>query len=362
MPEYLQIDLSYLYMIMFLCMKRNYGLDLLRIFLCLCVILIHASSFFGVNNGNVTTTFNVFFAQANAIFFMLSGYFNLNHEFKNSADIKKFYKNKIINILLPFIVFVLIWEVWDYIRINGCFIFSDFLLTYYKAIMDTSASGHMWFMYSLFGFLLSTPFLSKALHHMDDKELKILWYIALGYNVVTIYLCSNLGISSRINYWFIDGWFTYYFAGYYYRRVVANESKLKWAILGIGGFLGTMVGVFYISKILGRFNGSSDFQVMYILFCMGCLMFWDKTFNLKNEKIKKVVYFISSNTFFIYLYHFRLLDFVQRKLAFTNNNFISGTVIVLVTFASSLIASLITRLCLKPVQRLIDKKWQIKEN
>lgn len=77
-------------------MKRNYSLDLMRVFLCLCVITIHSMKYINIDNELISNVFMKFIAQACGLFYMISGYFNLEKDFKNSTDIKKFYKNKII--------------------------------------------------------------------------------------------------------------------------------------------------------------------------------------------------------------------------------------------------------------------------
>lgn len=77
-------------------MKRNYSLDLMRVFLCLCVITIHSMKYINIDNELISNVFMNFIAQGSGLFYMISGYFNLEKDFKNSTDIKKFYKNKII--------------------------------------------------------------------------------------------------------------------------------------------------------------------------------------------------------------------------------------------------------------------------
>lgn len=93
--------------------ERNYGLDLLRVFLCLCVIAIHSLAYFGYMNHYFDMIFPVFLVATDGLFFMLSGYFNLYKEFNSTSDILKFYKKKIICVLLPFLGFVLFWTLWD---------------------------------------------------------------------------------------------------------------------------------------------------------------------------------------------------------------------------------------------------------
>lgn len=337
-------------------MKRNYGLDLLRIFLCLCVITTHCKYLFPIKNGQLASIFDVFIFQADAVFFVLSGYFNLNKEFNNKKDIIKFYKSRIITALIPFVAFIVVWTTYDYVNLNDSFNIFELLETIFISIVDTSALGHMWFLYTLFGLLLSTPFLSKMLHNMDEKELTLLWYIGLGWNIVSIYLCGDLGYNFRFAAWMLDDWVLYYFAGYYYRHVVANQSKTKWTLIGILSFVLTCVGVLY----LPTFGGATSSSAIFTLFCMACMMFWDKTFSFKNEKVQKIITFISKNTYLIYLYHMRGIGVVFGKFVDTNISFGIGMLLVFVTFLVSLLAAFITNLCLKPVQKLIDKAWVIK--
>ena len=201
--------------------ERNYGLDLLRIVLCLAVITLHSLSYFGIYDSFPYILYIL--DAANGLFYIVSGYFNLEKEFNSNDDIKKYYKNKFITVLLPFMAFVFVWNVWDYVYAYHNFNILEILTLFYEKLVDTSINGHMWFMYPLFGLLLSTPFLSKMLHNMDEKELKTLWYIAIGFNVLSYYLCSNLRLNLSVSAWLLDGWFIYYFAGYYYHHVIVNE-------------------------------------------------------------------------------------------------------------------------------------------
>jgi len=337
-------------------MGRKYNLDLMRVFLSLCVITLHSLGYFAIENGYVSTIVTVFLIQADGLFYMLSGYFNLEKEFNSSTDIKKFYKTKIINVLFPFLAFLFVWAIWDYLHVYSSFDILDFLGKFYESVMNSSSDGHLWFMYPLFGMLLSTPFLSKMLHHMDEKELKMLWLIALGWNAVCYYMCYDFGISFRFLAWFLDGWPIYYFAGYYYRHVIVNESTTKWTIIGLIGFVGTLLGIFFAE----RFVGASDIQPLFTLSCIGCLLFWDKFIKIKNGLVIKVVTFLSTNTFLIYLYHMRGIEYVTRKLALEPGDFVTGLIVVFGTFIFSLVAAFITNLCLKPVKKLLDKIWIIK--
>ena len=133
-------------MLEFFCMKRHYALDLMRIFLCLCVIAIHSESYFGITNNYIYTFLFTFLFQANGLFYMISGYFNLDKEFNNSTDIIRFYKNAIIKILIPFLAFVLFWTIWEYVHVTESLNILELLGIYYRSIMDSSCNTHLLFL------------------------------------------------------------------------------------------------------------------------------------------------------------------------------------------------------------------------
>lgn len=340
--------------------KRNYGLDLLRILLCIFVIAVHSLNYFGIESVFVEMFIPTLLKSANGLFYMLSGYFNLDKKFNNSKDILRFYKSKFIYVLIPFLGFNLFWAAWDFIHEFATFNFIEYLGVYYKTIMSSANNGHMWFLYPLFGMLLSTPFISKMLHSMDDDELKLLWRISIGFNIVCYFLCENFGISFKVLSWFMEGWIIYYFAGYYYKRIASKENSIKWIALGLVGYIVTCLGVSYKLPVFKTFTGGNDIQPMFTLFCMGFLFVWCKVFNIANEKLGKVIVFLSTNTFLVYLFHIRGLEYVVRKLNIVEANAASGFTAVFATFAVSLIAAVVVNAVMKPMQKLLDKIWTVK--
>lgn len=334
---------------------RNHNLDLMRVVLCIFVIAFHSLYHFGIENEFVYELIGMLLVSANGLFYMISGYFNLEKEFRNSEDIKEFYKKRFIDIIFPFLAFVFVWTIWDYYHETHSFDVLGILSTYYRAVVDTSSEGHMWFMYPLFGLLLSTPFLSKMLHSMDEKELKLLWYISLGYLFVSYFLCRDLGIGFSFMCWIMEGWVIYYFAGYYYRHVIVKESPIKWAILGIFGYIFTILGNKGLLPFFEIFDDPSSLQPMFTIYCVACFMFWDKAIKIKDGKFANVITFLSKNTYMVYLYHLRGIEYVIRKLSITEDNFVSGIIIVVGGYIVSLLMAYVTNLCLKPIQKLLSK-------
>ena len=334
---------------------RNHNLDLMRVALCIFVVAFHSLYHFGIENDLVYEIIGMLLVSANGLFYMISGYFNLEKEFNNSSDIKEYYKKRFIDIIFPFLAFVFVWTVWDYVHETGQFNLIEILSTYFEAVVDTSSQGHMWFMYPFFGLLLSTPFLSKMLHHMDEKELKILWYMALGYHAVSYFLCYDQGIGFAFMCWIMEGWAIYYFAGYYYRHIISKESSVKWAILGVLGYVLTILGNQGFLPFFETFLDASSIQPLFTIYCVGCFMFWDKAIKIKDGVFAKIITFLSKNTYMVYLYHLRGMEYVIRKLSLTEYNFVSGLIVVVGGYAVSLLMAYVTNLCLKPVQILLNK-------
>lgn len=64
--------------------ERNHNLDLMRVALCRFVVAFHALYHFGIENDLVYEIIGMLLVSANGLFYMISGYFNLEKEFKNS--------------------------------------------------------------------------------------------------------------------------------------------------------------------------------------------------------------------------------------------------------------------------------------
>ena len=341
--------------------QRNYSLDLLRVVLCICVIAQHSLPHFGLVSPLAREAFPTFLIAADGLFYMLSGYFNLNKEFNNSSDILKYYKNKIIYVLLPFLGFTFFWTIWDYLHEVGSFELLGILKAFYISVMDTSASGHLWFLYPLFGLLLSAPFLSKMLHSMSDSELKILWRIAIGFNVICYFFCYDMGVGFKFMGWLLEGWGLYFFCGYYYCRIVSKEPKIKWIIICILGYVLTILGKMDKLPILLYFAGSVDYQPLFTLFCLGYLFCFDNFIKITNDIIQKIILFLSKNTYMIYMFHSQGIAYVVRKLNIVDSSVLNGLIVVFTAFIASLLVSFIANSLMKPIQKLIDKYWIIKE-
>ena len=64
----------------------------------------------------------------------------------------------------------------------------------------------------------------------------------------------------------------------------------------------------------------------------------------------------------IYMFHSQGIAYVVRKLNIVDSDFLHGTIVVLTAFIASLIAAFVANSLMKPIQKLLDKYWVVKES
>ena len=139
--------------------RRNINIDILRIICAIAVVLIHANVIYVENIGNhvsfVWSISNIIFICsrfATPIFFMISGYLTLNND--KNLNIKEFYTKKLKKVVLPFLIWTVIYLIYDcrkyYGELNVMLISKKFLLS----MVGAEAYYHLWFFYALIGMYL----------------------------------------------------------------------------------------------------------------------------------------------------------------------------------------------------------------
>lgn len=211
--------------------KRNANIDLARIMAMLFVIAVHIPPYPYDDDIVVYTVLSpIVFLLPNHLFFALSGFLNIDKAFNCREDYRNFYVSRLINIVFPFLVVSLAIYLGQAIVNQGNISFEDAYL-WFNSRMYTET--HLWFVCVLIGCILSTPFLSKAVHAMEDFELNIVFAISLIWAFCAECLTTNLGIPFHFGGWPFSGYFFCYFAGFYCKRVVSNWSNKKIVIVGL---------------------------------------------------------------------------------------------------------------------------------
>ena len=293
---------------------------------------------------------------SNALFFMLSGKFNLRKKFESKEDYKKYYKSKIINIIIPFLIIsALIYIALSYKDMS----FIDFL----KKFIEGKIQGTYWFIYSLIGMLAISPFFSKMLNNMNKTDKKIFFWLSMALSGIVVAL-SIFKINSAItfNIFGILYWNFYYLLGSFVEEIFETKRERKIAItLGVIDFI--------IQFLLERFykSGYRLYNPSPILTfeAIGLYFIILDFIKIKNTKVKKYISYIAKHTYIFYLLHafvimktFELFNFNLKESS--KMNFAYGLLAYVVSFIVTLVFAIIIRFIydyiLQKISKNVDKK------
>lgn len=333
--------------------SRNLSIDFLRIFSCLCILILHES-------GYLLLTSNTWYAYQAIVrpclwtFTFISGYFVLN---KQISSIKSFYLNKLFSIILPLFIYSIIYQVCQ--NLAGIHSFSTLAASIsVKDILTNNVSSHLWFVYSLTGLYLITPLLQKLLKLLPPLK----WVFVLSFIFVLQLINDITGVFDNkygIPILFSGTMFFYFILGYAVNKI--NVLKYRKLFIGLG--LLNIIVIFY----LGRFElvpknlyTSSLNMAIGVLFYY--VIFSGINFRL-NDQIKKIVIYISNKTYGIYLIHILVLTMLHNRdfIKYTPENHLFLPILVsLLIFLISLACTVIIDFFITNPLIKICKKIQLK--
>lgn len=304
---------------------RIFGYDLVRAVAIFFVVAVHCRVVLDTGTDIGYLWFLVcgtLFFSGNALFFMMSGKFNLRVR-EGDAAIKKFYRSKVRNILVPVLVYFLIRTVYD---LWGDWPGLGAAASYFvRGSLSDFASIEYWFVFTLFGFLLVSPFLARAFDGMSDFEVKLFIGIGIGFNTILTVL-DNASIGFSWGYLF-SGFGFAFCLGVLVERFAADlkvRRALKWA--GLVCFV-LNVAVQYAGFAQYAYETSPLYTVMAVGLYLALLDL--------GEKMPKFsfVSFVAKHSFGIYLCHMMVLLAIQKFFMF-DQGFSTMGVHVLLTAAA----------------------------
>ena len=132
------------------------------------------------------------FFTANFLFFAMSGVLNLRPV--DDEGIGRFYLRKVRGIVLPALVYMLIDTLWGLRGEPTSVLHAG--RVYVTNVLGTFAQGHYWFVYSLFGFLLVTPFVARTFCNLRERPHELRAFAVLGLLFAGFsYLSANTGVA-----------------------------------------------------------------------------------------------------------------------------------------------------------------------
>ena len=336
--------------------KRNSHLDLIRVIAMLFVIAIHTSWEYSLGIFPEVLLRSTLFT-ANGLFFLLSGHLTLNFEEDDldpASSYRRFYWKKYCSLILPLVFYCALLVLYSERHLVGP---GTFMTELFWKILPSSREGHIWFIYSLIAYVMAAPFISVMFKHISVSGLRLLFGIAIVFEIVSVMLFSNIIESPfTITGWPFLGWYFYFLSGYFiYKLESFHKKKVFFIILGGVCLLITSSLIAFVEKPL---EGTNDTSPVYLFACIGLYLLLE---SVPVPKIlNKPLEFIASHAYAVYLIHIEVLVFVRKYIPISTP--LSCLACVLTIAAISIaIAFICDSLILRPVtKRLTKSSFKIK--
>jgi len=199
---------------------RTTYLDILRIISIFSVIVIHVSMDSWLNlkiysiDWQIANIFDSISRFAVPVFIMVSGALFLNP--KKTVQFKTIFKKYILRIVIAFIFWSFL-----YATFNGLSIYKEINIELLKYIIKRFIIGeyHMWFLYTIVGLYLITPFLKKIVENRNLAKSFLVLSFTFSSLIPFLQLLPVLNktevLTDKLNLYFFLGYSFYYMLGHY---------------------------------------------------------------------------------------------------------------------------------------------------
>lgn len=321
--------------------KRNGSMDLLRIFACIGVIVVHAGSS-GIAmgfaerrsaEGAFCGALDLLFKWSVPIFVMITGFFFLKPE--KELPLKKLYGKHILRLVLSLVFWTWFYAITLHCRYTCFYPFGG-------------QENNFWYIGMCIGLYISMPVL-----RIVAANKKVLAYSCWTWLFFDIYLYIEhfLTVPIVITDHVFVGYIGVCLWGYYLSRIELNRRRTNTVYLvGLLSLIATVV----LPLVTDGKVGFSLESPGPILTSIALFLFVIKHPVQLSPKLEKVVTQISGMTFGIYMVHtFVVIETFSRIYRFIPNIYLSIPVSIIVTLVLSYIIILVIK------QIPILKKWVI---
>ena len=312
--------------------KRDISIDLIRIVACLSVIATHLclqvlnQCYNRIDWSRLLE--KSFLTDGVPLFFIITGFFLVN-----GRSYKKIWKSTIKKILIPTLIFVLFTQVFYLFIVNKeSFIyciqnFNINAIGIINAILKADVSylnstcAHLWYIFSYIKIVIWIPILWLVCKNTREANLArrimmILSFLNLVLDDVQKFITLPIGEIHLLN--MIPTEILYVLLGYElfaHKEKIKNNKKI--ASISLIGFFAInflrykiemqYMVLNYLTDIVGRINFMEWRNTSINIFSAIFLFCFLYSFEIKNEKLSKIILWISNKTFGIYLIHYVIL-------------------------------------------------------
>ena len=371
--------------------KRDSSIELIRIVACAIVVLLHLSlNVFDEHHAQVDWSRlfeKCFLSEGVPLFYLIFGFFLCN-----GRSYKKIWKSTIKRVIIPVLIFVLFAQIFFMFILNKqplswCFE-NAFINLNLQGILRTILTGdvvhinslcaHLWYIISYLKIILWVPVL--WLICKEDENSKLARRMIIGFGMLAMVIKDIqrffvLPIGEIKAFQMVDLDILYVLLGYelfVHKDKIKNNKKL--CILSGLAFVAINVIRYKIEmnymvlnnffEITGR-ETFADWRYTALSFISATSLFmFLYSFDIKGEKISKVINWIADKTFGIYLIHYLLLAKIDLYKFDAIGNFVYEIIYLvvglIVIFAISLLIVCLLRffkeLFFKGCKKIIDLK------
>lgn len=306
--------------------KRGYlYIEFCRIFACFWVIFNHTTingyTLFCVSEKGtirfwIYLFISIFCKCAVPIFFAISGAFLLNR----NEYLKEIFNKRIKKMLLILIAWSVLYYIIDCHINNADLSVKEFL----QKLYSQNLAGHLWYLYGYIGLLIGIVFIRTMVQNTTNKNFIYMLVLTLMYHGVIpvaeyIFSKGSITLNSYLKMsWLMGQMIIYPCIGYYiHNRIDINKVKLKhicglW-ILNIITIMISALMTYYKINVTGLCNDSDSQTFHYSFAIVNCItvMITARYFfeHIKvRQCIQKVITYVGSCTFGIYLMHIIILN------------------------------------------------------
>ena len=329
---------------------RLFKYDVVRAIACMFVVMVHARAIIGATGFNTYIYYwgtAALFFTCNAIFFMMSGRFNIK-KLDTDLSIKQFYYKKVKAILLPVaIIFFFRTLVNMFPDYSAWGIFSSYI----KNSLWLFSSTEYWFVFSLVSFLLATPFFASVFMKLGTFGKKAFIAIGLAINACAFFM-GNLGYGFSWATLF-TGFSLMYCIGPFIEEFF--EKTKSFVVLELLALASLVLTVYF--AMIGWNIGTFDTSPFHMILSVGVYVLILRLGEHIKGPICKPISFIAKHSFSIYLVHMVFLKEIAAYLPYYTGWEALGAhlLFVLVVFILSLAcATILDKLIIDPAKKLFD--------
>lgn len=228
--------------------KKEDSISLLKIFAALLVITLHCDAIYWTSNFKdfnltfiVTVIISVLTRVCVPLFVIVSGRYLLSNWRDKTA--KDFYKTKLPRILIPLVVWNIIYLLFRLVTEQG--------FTLKKGLIETIKSGsyyHLWYLYLILMLYILTPLINKLIKNLSPKSLMVLTISLILLGSVAEFIRTLTRFINLPIYYPVE-FIGYYLAGYALKdyKVKFNKNYLILSYI-VAGILGGLISLIFASK------------------------------------------------------------------------------------------------------------------